>query len=156
MTDLKPTLTQLFLEKFGEEPQHFFQAPGRVNLIGEHTDYNDGFVLPCAINFQTLIAASPRKDDKIVVTSASFAGQTTEFDLTLPIPPCKEASWSNYLRGVATILLERGIPIKGANLAIAGNIPQGTGLSSSASLEVATGLTLARLSEQEVSLKELA
>ncbi|MGI9281577.1 MAG: galactokinase [Endozoicomonas sp.] len=156
MTDLKLQLTKLFEETFNAQPNHFFQAPGRVNLIGEHTDYNDGFVLPCAIDYQTMIAASLREDDKVVVTAANYDGQKTEFVLNRPIPASKGAKWSNYLRGVATTLLKKGYSVKGANLAIAGNVPQGAGLSSSASLEVVTGLALSRLSGLEISLKDLA
>ncbi|WP_252177305.1 galactokinase [Endozoicomonas sp. 4G] len=154
--DIKQQLTHLFESKWGAKPEHFYQAPGRVNLIGEHTDYNDGFVLPCAINHQTMIAATPRDDQKLVVTTANFDGQITEFDLELPIQSSTEASWSNYIRGVATVLLERSKPLRGANIAIIGNVPQGAGLSSSACLEVCTGLALSRLAGVDVSLKDLA
>lgn len=153
---IKAQLTQLFVDTFGTEPAHYFQAPGRVNLIGEHTDYNDGFVLPCAIDYQAMVAATPRDDNKIVVTAAAFNNQITEFELTLPIQPSTEASWSNYIRGVATALLERDMPLVGANLAVIGNVPQGAGLSSSACLEVCIGLTLTRLANQDTSLKDLA
>lgn len=153
---IKAQLTQLFVDTFGAEPAHYFQAPGRVNLIGEHTDYNDGFVLPCAIDYQAMVAATPRDDNKIVVTAAAFNNQITEFELTLPIQPSTEASWSNYIRGVATALLERDMPLVGANLAVIGNVPQGAGLSSSACLEVCIGLTLTRLATQDTSLKDLA
>ena len=152
----KQTLTDLFTNTFGHQPTHFFQAPGRVNLIGEHTDYNDGFVLPCAIDYQAMIAASPRDDQKVVATAHSFDGQVSEFELSLPIAHSEEAFWSNYVRGVATVLLEKGMDLKGVNIAIIGNVPQGAGLSSSACLEVVTGLTLTRMAGLEVSLKELA
>ncbi|MGI9276067.1 MAG: galactokinase [Endozoicomonas sp.] len=153
---MKEQLTHLFEEKFGTKPEFYFQSPGRVNLIGEHTDYNDGFVLPCAIDYQAMIAAIPRNDKKIVATAASFDGQVTEFELTLPIQSSTEASWSNYVRGVATALMERGLELKGANIAIIGNVPQGAGLSSSACLEVVTGLALTHMSGHDVSLKDLA
>ena len=152
----KQTLTDLFTNTFGHQPTHFFQAPGRVNLIGEHTDYNDGFVLPCAIDYQAMIAVSPRDDQKVVATAHSFDGQVSEFELSLPIAHSEEAFWSNYVRGVATVLLEKGMDLKGVNIAIIGNVPQGAGLSSSACLEVVTGLTLTRMAGLEVSLKELA
>ena len=152
----KQTLTDLFTNTFGHQPTHFFQAPGRVNLIGEHTDYNDGFVLPCAIDYQAMIAASPRDDQKVVATAHSYDGQVSEFDLSLPIAHSEEAFWSNYVRGVATVLLEKGMGLKGVNIAIIGNVPQGAGLSSSACLEVVTGLTLTRMAGLDVSLKELA
>ena len=152
----KQTLTDLFTNTFGHQPTHFFQAPGRVNLIGEHTDYNDGFVLPCAIDYQAMIAVSPRDDQKVVATAHSFDGQVSEFELSLPIAHSEEAFWSNYVRGVATVLLEKGMDLKGVNIAIIGNVPQGAGLSSSACLEVVTGLTLTRMAGLDVSLKELA
>ena len=154
--EMKQQLIALFEKTFGEQPELFYQAPGRVNLIGEHTDYNDGFVLPCAIDYQAIIAATPRDDQKVVVTAAAFDGQTTEFELALPVEPSEDATWSNYVRGVATALLERGLTLKGANMAIIGNVPQGAGLSSSACLEVCTGLALTRMSGHDVSLKDLA
>lgn len=152
----KQTLTELFTNTFGHQPTHFFQAPGRVNLIGEHTDYNDGFVLPCAIDYQAMIAVSPRDDQKVVATAHSYDGQVSEFELTLPIASSEEAFWSNYVRGVATVLLQKGMNLRGVNIAIIGNVPQGAGLSSSACLEVVTGLTLTRMAGLNVSLKELA
>ena len=154
--EMKQQLIALFEKTFGEQPELFYQAPGRVNLIGEHTDYNDGFVLPCAIDYQAIIAATPRDDQKVVVTAAAFDGQTTEFELALPVEPSEDATWSNYVRGVATALLERGLTLKGANMAIIGNVPQGAGLSSSACLEVCTGLALTRMSGHDISLKDLA
>ncbi len=154
--ELKQPLTELFVSTFGAEPELYFQAPGRVNLIGEHTDYNDGFVLPCAIDYQAMIAATPRDDNKIVATAHSYDGQVSEFELTLPIESSEAAFWSNYVRGVATVLLQKGYDLKGANIAIIGNVPQGAGLSSSACLEVVTGLTLSRLAGHDISLKELA
>ena len=154
--ELKQPLTELFVNTFGAEPEFFFQAPGRVNLIGEHTDYNDGFVLPCAIDYQAMIAATPRDDNKIVATAHAYDGQVSEFELSLPIASSEKAFWSNYVRGVATVLLQKGHELKGANIAIIGNVPQGAGLSSSACLEVVTGLTLTHMAGLEVSLKELA
>lgn len=152
----KQTVADLFETTFGHQPTHFFQAPGRVNLIGEHTDYNDGFVLPCAIDYQAVIAASPRDDQKVVATAHSYDVQVSEFELTLPIPHSEDAFWSNYVRGVASVLLEKGLPLKGVNIAIIGNVPQGAGLSSSACLEVVTGLTLTRMAGLDTGLKELA
>lgn len=154
--ELKKSLTELFVKTFGAEPAFYFQAPGRVNLIGEHTDYNDGFVLPCAIDYQAMIAATPRDDKKIVVTAHNYDGQVAEFDLSLPVPASKDAFWSNYVRGVVTVLMQKGHQLHGANIAIIGNVPQGAGLSSSACLEVVTGLALTRLANIDISLKELA
>ena len=156
MMSQKQALTELFTNTFGHQPTHFFQAPGRVNLIGEHTDYNDGFVLPCAIDYQAMIAVSPRDDQKVVATAHSYDGQVSEFELSLPVAHSEEAFWSNYVRGVATVLMAKGMALKGVNIAIIGNVPQGAGLSSSACLEVVTGLTLTRMAGLDVSLKELA
>jgi len=153
---LKEKTSQLFKQHFDTAPTHFFRAPGRVNLIGEHTDYNDGFVLPCAINYQTVIAATPRSDRRVRVVAADFGEQFSEFDLAAEIAHDQTALWSNYVRGVAWALQQRGHTLGGANLVIAGNVPKGAGLSSSASLEVAVGLALTRLSGLDVDLKTLA
>jgi galactokinase len=121
------------------EPQIGVLAPGRVNLIGEHTDYNDGFVLPCAIGYATAIAAAPRSDQRVRVVAADCAGAQDEFLLDAAITPRADAPWANYVRGMVQSLLADGLALQGADLAIAGNVPQGAGLSSSASLEVAVG-----------------
>ena len=134
---LKPVATQAFDAAFGYEPQRWVQAPGRVNLIGEHTDYNDGFVLPCAINFGTVIAASARADTTVRVVAADYRGEVDVFRLDQDILPLVEGAWPNYVRGVVKYLLEHGLPLQGADLALSGDVPQGAGLSSSASLEVA-------------------
>ncbi len=153
---LKEKTTQLFKQHFGAAPPYFFRAPGRVNLIGEHTDYNDGFVLPCAINYHTVIAAASRSDGRGRVVAADFNEQVSEFDLAAEIAHDQVAPWSNYVRGVAWALRQRGYSLGGANLVIAGDVPKGAGLSSSASLEVAVGLALTRLSGLDVDLKTLA
>ncbi len=134
---LKHVATQAFDAAFGELPQCWVQAPGRVNLIGEHTDYNDGFVLPCAINFGTLIAASARPDALVRVVAADYGAEQDQFRLDEPILPLADGAWPNYVRGVVKYLLEHGLPLRGADLALTGDVPQGAGLSSSASLEVA-------------------
>jgi galactokinase len=121
------------------------QAPGRVNLIGEHTDYNDGFVLPCAIDVQTLVAAQSRDDAWVRVVAVDYGEMLDEFRLDRPIAPRADAPWANYVRGMVQQLLAHGLPLHGAELAIAGNVPQGAGLSSSASLEVAIGQTFKTL-----------
>ncbi len=154
--DLQQHVLNTFEESFGKNPEYCFQAPGRVNLIGEHTDYNDGFVLPCAIDYQTMIAASPRNDNKVVVVAADYQHQQVEFDLALPVPKSRQAFWSNYVCGVAQVLMEKGHNLQGANMVIAGNVPQGAGLSSSASLEVVTGMTLMHLSGEAISPAQLA
>lgn len=134
---LTQTATQTFEAAFGSKPAHIVQAPGRVNLIGEHTDYNDGFVLPCAINHGTVIAASPRQDTIVRVVAADYRGEIDEFRLDASIEPKSDVLWPNYVRGVVKYLQEFGLPLRGADLALAGDVPQGAGLSSSASLEVA-------------------
>lgn len=136
-SSLSQVVTQAFTTAFAYPPQHLVQAPGRVNLIGEHTDYNDGFVLPCAINFGTYIAANTRADAIIRVVAADYGAEIDEFRLDQPILPLADGAWPNYVRGVVKYLLEHGLPLQGADLALAGNVPQGAGLSSSASLEVA-------------------
>ena len=134
---LVSAVTLAFSAAYGDVPQCLVQAPGRVNLIGDHTDYNDGFVLPCAIDFRTVIAASPRKDTRVRVLATDYPGESDEFLLDQPIVFRANALWPNYVRGVVKFLLAHGLPLQGADLAISGDIPQGAGLSSSASLEVA-------------------
>ena len=129
-------LTAAFETAFGQSPAVNIQAPGRVNLIGEHTDYNDGFVFPAAINFGTWIAASPRDDRMVEVVALDYNNERTGFSLD-EIEHVSTATWSNYVRGVCQVLLERFPDLQGANIAVTGNVPQGAGLSSSASFEVA-------------------
>jgi galactokinase len=138
-------LDSVFTQTFGSAPTRHFQAPGRVNLIGEHTDYNDGFVLPCAIDYQTLVAVTPRDDMTISVVAVDYSNQQDEFSVDCEIEVHPTQLWSNYVRGVVKHLQLRGHVFKGANLAIAGNVPQGAGLSSSASLEVVIGETFRSL-----------
>ena len=126
-------------ELFGGDAR-VYRAPGRVNLIGEHTDYNDGFVMPAAIAFACWAAASPRDDAKLRVHSVN-AGQTAEFDLDGENPrPAKD--WTDYVRGVAVEVKKAGIPVPGADLVVASDVPLGAGLSSSAALEVSTAYAL--------------
>lgn len=136
---LKENVHAVFQSSFGCEPDFYVRAPGRVNLIGEHTDYNDGFVLPCAIDYETVVALQRRDDDKVVVVAADYANQKDEFSLSQPIEAHADQLWSNYIRGVVKYLLEKGFSLKGLNMVVSGNVPQGAGLSSSASLEVAIG-----------------
>ena len=134
-----------FRQRFGSEPEATFEAPGRVNLIGEHTDYNDGFVLPCAIDYGIAIAAHSRPDHRVRMVAANFDGQESSFDLDGPIESDASAPWSNYIRGVADVLRGHGHALRGVDMAIAGNVPLGAGLSSSAALEVVTGTLFNRL-----------
>ncbi len=141
-------LSTLFRTSFGASPTLVTRAPGRVNLIGEHTDYNDGFVLPCAISKQTMVAVRPREDGIVNIVAGDLAGATTRFSLNTAIHPDATASWSNYVRGMASLLLAEGLEFPGVDMAILGDMPQGAGLSSSAALENASGLAFATLAGQ--------
>ena len=145
-----------FSATFGAPAALSVQAPGRVNLIGEHTDYNDGFVLPCAIDYHTVICGSPRDDRRVRLIAVDYAGEDDEFSLDEAIEPRSDRQWANYVRGVVKQLLEAGHFLAGANLAISGNVPQGAGLSSSASLEVATGQFFKTLNGLSITPAELA
>ncbi len=136
-------LCREFSESYGSDPR-VFRAPGRVNLIGEHTDYNGGFVLPMAIDRGTAAAASRRNDRRVRVRSLNF-GESLEFDLESP-GPRRRGIWLDYVEGVAQALLEQGIRIGGADLAILSDVSMGGGLSSSAALEVAVANALLAVS----------
>lgn len=142
---LKEKTQTLFADAFGYPASHVIQAPGRVNLIGEHTDYNDGFVLPCAIDYKTVISCAPRGNRTVRVIAADYDNQTDEFSLDAPIISHDTQQWSNYVRGVVKHLQQRNSHFGGADLVISGNVPQGAGLSSSASLEVAVGTVFQQL-----------
>jgi galactokinase len=142
-----------FVELFGKEPR-LFTAPGRVNLIGEHTDYNDGFVLPMAINMGVTVAAAVRSD-KIVRVHSVNVNETLEFDLDHPGPP-RRGIWLDYVEGVAQMLIQRGVILSGADMLLQSDVPVGSGLSSSAALEISTGFALWSVSGGEVDLVQLA
>lgn len=146
-------LRQRFVELYGRAPR-VFRAPGRVNLIGEHTDYNDGFVMPAAIGFSTLIAAAPRDGHKLRVYSEKF-GDSKEWELST-IVPGRTGHWSDYVRGVAGVMQARGFQLQGADLLVHSDVPVGSGLSSSAAIEVATALALMRLSGLEICRTDVA
>ena len=126
-----------FRRGFAAEPTWLAHAPGRVNLMGEHTDYNGGFVLPCAINFGTSVALRARRDSTVRVLACDLGDARDEFDLAAPLQASRSQPWANYVRGVLGELRALGLPAVGMELAIAGDVPKGAGLSSSASLEVA-------------------
>jgi galactokinase len=132
-------LAARFRELFSTSPL-IFRAPGRVNLIGEHTDYNDGFVMPMAIGFYTWVGAGKKEDRILEVYSEHFNEKIALSLDALSGPPRKH--WSDFVRGVAAVLQEAGCELSGANLVIHGEVPLGAGLSSSASLEVALALAL--------------
>lgn len=126
----------LFEQQFHSQAKIACYAPGRVNLIGDHTDYNHGFVLPAAISYGTCIAASPRQDSIINIYAHDCQQQLAEFTLEQLIFD-SQMMWSNYVKGTLQALLKKYPDIKGANLVVTGNVPQGAGLSSSASFEIA-------------------
>jgi galactokinase len=144
-TPLTARVASVFESTFGAAAPLLVQAPGRVNLIGEHTDYNDGLVLPCAIDYRTVIAARRRDDQVVRVAAADYGNVVDEFRLDAPIERLDKPMWANYVRGMVQDLLKRGLPLQGMDLAIGGDVPQGAGLSSSASLMVAVGTLFATL-----------
>lgn len=153
---LKDKTQQIFADTFGYSAPLTIQAPGRVNLIGEHTDYNDGFVLPCAIDYQTVISCGKRDDRIVRVIAADYDNQSDEFSLDKPILSHDTQQWSNYVRGVVKHLQKRDKNFGGADLVIRGNVPQGAGLSSSASLEVAVGKVFQQLYHLSLDGAQLA
>jgi len=134
-------LRSMHVSRFNAEPA-IFVAPGRVNLIGEHTDYAEGFVMPAAINFATMAAISPRSDGKIVIYSENF-GQEKTFDAAAT--PKANKDWSDYPMGVVAIMAGEGHKFPGFSLTLWGDVPLGSGLSSSAALEVVTALAVLSL-----------
>jgi galactokinase len=131
-----------------------FSAPGRVNLIGEHTDYNDGFVLPSAIGLRTSVAISPIPERKLRIQSHEFP-ESFEFDLD-DLPQRATGTWCDYVVGVAVALQRAGHAPRGANLFVQSEIPMGAGLSSSAGIEVASALALLNFNGAPLSLIEVA
>lgn len=147
-----------FGEVFGNtEGVKVYFAPGRVNLIGEHTDYNGGHVFPCALTIGTYAAARKREDDKLRFYSMNFEKLGVIESSLGELQPCEEADWTNYPKGVMWAFGEKGMRIpSGMDILLYGNIPNGSGLSSSASVEVVTGFILRDLFGFDVSNQELA
>ena len=148
------TLKAGFTRCYGTAPELLVRAPGRVNLIGEHTDYNDGFVLPIAIDRSVLLAASVRSDSTVRLRATDF-GQQVAFSLE-GIERDARHRWSNYQRGVAVVLQEEGFKLPGLDVAFGSDVPIGAGLSSSAALEVAMAVAWQTLAGFELSGPELA
>lgn len=145
-----------FEKQFGAGGKiHVIRAPGRVNLIGEHTDYNDGFVFPMAIEPQVVFVCRARQDGKIRFSSSLFPGKPVELSLGTKISK-GEPKWSNYVRGPISILLDKGIPLVGMDCLIANTLPMGGGLSSSAAMEVGTTRTMLTLAGEELDDKTIA
>ncbi len=150
----KETVTPYFVEYFGHEPSHVAAAPGRVNLIGEHTDYNNGFVLPMALENQCVVAVAPSPTG-----NHRWCGSLG--DQIIEISPedalhVGEPFWTNYVRGVLANLHRRGIDVGPVDMLIDSNVPRGGGLSSSAALEVSVCTALAALAGVEISPKDVA
>jgi len=152
-SDATHDLAQQFVQLYGVKPL-LVEAPGRVNLIGEHTDYNDGFVLPAAIQFRTTVAIAARCDRRVVIASQNYSEQV-EFEME-QLPGTARRHWSDYAVGVARKLKEHGIALPGANLLIYGDVPLGAGLSSSASLEVAVCGAFLAVSEAKLDGADMA
>ena len=142
-----------FASRFGR-PGRLYRAPGRVNIIGEHTDYNDGFVLPTNTALYTWVAAAPRNDDTVCAHSVRF-DETARFGLA-GLAPGGAPAWAEYVKGVAATLIAQGVALRGADLLIDGELPLGGGLSSSASLEAAVAVALLGCAKAEMAPMKLA
>ncbi|HYH02251.1 MAG TPA: galactokinase [Bacillota bacterium] len=154
--DHSVNVEKVLYEQFGPgQPVLIATAPGRVNLIGEHTDYNDGYVLPMAIDYGMTIAGRLQNGASVKVHSVDY-NRTVTFSLREPLEYDRENPWSNYLRGVCWAMQERGINLPGMELVFGGDIPQGAGLSSSAALEVAAAFIFQRLSGFDLGRLETA
>lgn len=147
------SVREQFRQRFRTVPR-IYRAPGRVNLIGEHTDYNDGYVMPAAIDLSCWIAVAPRQDNKLLVYSDNFE-ESVELKLDDPYAHSHQ-HWSDYVLGTAIVLKSAGYEIRGADILISSDVPVGAGLSSSAALEVTTGFALLDSSGQPVNLQHLA
>ncbi|MCY3866863.1 MAG: galactokinase [Chloroflexi bacterium] len=143
-----------FIAAFSEPPAYIVRAPGRVNLIGEHTDYNDGFVFPLAIDRATFIALRPRNDNRVLAISLDMDDRR-EFALDDLQPPT-EVDWIDYLIGVAWVLQERGYALRGWEGVVSGDVPIGSGLSSSAALELAAARAFYCVSDFDWDAKAMA
>ncbi|MEW6203195.1 MAG: galactokinase [bacterium] len=155
MKDRLKLINETFRGEFGTGATVTVRAPGRVNLIGEHTDYNDGFVLPCAISYDILMAGRARDDRKIRLYSLNFK-ERAEIDLDLDFVAGQRA-WSCYVEGVVRVIAEHtGKPLMGFDAVVEGNVPVGAGLSSSAALEVATGMLVEKISGLEIAGETMA
>lgn len=150
---MRDKVTSAFRARFGREPEIVVRAPGRVNLMGEHTDYNEGYVLPVALDRAAWIAAAPIGEHEARVYALDMESGVT-FSLA-NIPP-SDGNWADYPRGVAWALQERGLKLGGMEAVLASNVPVASGLSSSAAVEVAFAYTWQRLSGFRLSRRDLA
>jgi galactokinase len=133
----------VFKKHFNQTPTHTVSAPGRLELLGNHTDYNDGLVMSLAVDKYIIVTSSPRTDGKVELVSSAFPG--SEIFSVNDLKKNSAASWTNYMKGVLDQLRKRGVNFNGFNAAVHGTIPMGAGMSSSAALEVATALTIRKL-----------
>jgi len=147
-------LVSSFKDKFGGDPEVLIRAPGRVNLIGEHTDYNAGFVFPVAIDRDIMVSAKRRDDGLVRIHSLDFS-ESVEFQLS-DIQYDNEQKWSNYPRGVAHFFQEEGHILSGMDAVFTGNVPQSAGLSSSAAMEVATAVTFEKINGLSIEPEQSA
>lgn len=148
-------VAERFTELYGARPEGVWAAPGRVNLIGEHTDYNDGFVMPFALPHQALAAVSRRDDGLLRLHSADMAGGVVELRLDA-LAPGGDPAWTAYPAGVVWALREAGHPVTGADIHLSSTVPTGAGLSSSAALEVVIALALRDLYGLDLARWQLA
>ena len=156
MTDGRVKSKEGFVSHFGCEPEFLSYAPGRVNLIGEHTDYNDGFVLPCAIKFGTAMTAKVNGTNKMRLFALDIdGGDTDEFECSATFDAGSK-TWANYLRAMVALIMQKGHKVEGLDIAITGDIPLGAGLSSSASLEVTFGNLVSQVFGLNIPLQEIA
>jgi len=153
---LEQAVQKLFQDSFGGSPLTGASAPGRVNLIGEHTDYNDGFVMPIGIHYRTLVVGRPNGLDRFRIVSLNQGGVLSEIHAASLLEKGKEKHWTDYVRGVLAQFINEKILVPPMDIAIASNVPLGGGLSSSASLEMALCTLLNVISEARFSSEKLA
>ena len=157
LKDLGKSVTEQFTKAYGRPPRWVAAAPGRVNVIGEHTDYNDGFVFPMAIDRYTVVAAAPSADGaKSIQLRSTMGGNPASIDLGHPLNPSKKGSWYNYPLGVIAGFVARGVSLGGFDALIHSTVPLGGGLSSSAALEVSTATLLEAVTGKKLDPVEKA
>ncbi len=166
MQKVEQRAVEAYRQHFGRAPQVVASAPGRVNVIGEHTDYTGGFVLPCAIDRRVAVAVGVRPPQAPPSVGGSTAGAeehglayAADLDQMRPLAPGggqAEGSWADYVRGLLWALTRAGVPLPAVEVAVAGEVPQGAGLSSSAALEAATALALTTLARHALPRRTLA
>lgn len=156
MVSMQARVSETFEQHFGVPPEWIVRAPGRVNIIGEHTDYNDGFVLPMAIDRAVWIALRPRPDEYVLAYSLDFS-EAVQFSLYEIAPPTEtDSPWAEYLKGVAWALQESGMTLRGWEGVIGGDVPIGAGLSSSAAIELAAARAFTAISGIEWDAPKIA